>query len=159
MTIKKLPLGAYHTITQTQEDGSEKVAAHVFAVDGDPDIMHRNFQLFTHAQALHEHLTECLDALYNETHGQDDTSYIADVKTRCSELLGSVPKAAGYKLALAVDERATVIKTLQNVLRHIHQIPAFDATIGVPKACAVSEIREAIESLNNSSKKGRTNGG
>ena len=157
MTVKKLPLGAYHTITQTQADGSEKVAAHVFAVDGDPDIMHRNFQLFSHAEALHSHLTECLDTLYNETHGQEDTPYLADVKKRCTALLGSVPKVSGYKLTLAADERASVVKMLQTVLRHIHEIPAFDDTIGVPKAFAVSAIRQEIASL-NLPKKGVTSG-
>lgn len=99
------------------------------------------------SKELHAALTHCLDALYNETHGQDDSPWIKEVKAMSHKAL---EKARGtqvdgpYVGSLGCNER--MLNALKQALHHVRNIPAAYDQVGVPKAFAICAIADGLKS-------------
>jgi hypothetical protein len=136
----------YQEVYEKGFNGEQTLLALVFTAPNDAAATQNRVRILEHTIELRDALKECLDALYNETAGDEDTSWITAVKKRAADALVAVE---GVPEPLKSDLVPRILASCNAIERHALAIRTqmFTDQVAVPLSFLLSEVRSIREEL------------
>lgn len=136
----------YQEVYEKGFNGEQTLLALVFTAPNDAAATQNRVRIFEHTIELRDTLKECLDALYNETAGDEDTSWITAVKKRAANVLTAIEKVPE---PLKSDSQGRVLASCDAISRHAAAMRThmFSDQLAIPLNFLLAEVRSIREEL------------